>query len=391
MMADVASDVAGRAQGPPRRPDLSAARAVLATSVRRGELPCAVFGVADRAGVIGLEAVSGAQDRVTGRSIFFLASVTKPIVATAVMRYVDEGRLDLDVPVARILPAFVGHGREAVTPRHILTHSSGLPDLDIEDLLRRRPSFEGVLEQALQTVPESAPGTRVRYASSPWVLLAEMMSRLSGMRVAELLRARLTGPLGMPDTTFDPRHARSRVVQLRGMRIRNRVVGELLLRFMARATLPGGGMFGTVPGLLRLGRALLPDQPDGPRDARAHAAGEADRVLTRRAIDEMTRLQTAGLTETLRDGTTREARFALGWAKPRPGMPDVPSAFTHGGASGGRLWVDPRNGLVFAFLTNLWAAPDEPAFRVLEAVYEAVGGATGAVVEREPAGTARAR
>lgn len=368
MMAGVASGVDGEALGPRRRPDLAATRATLAASVRRGEIPCAVLGVADRDGVVGIEALSGAQDRVSPGSVFFLASVTKPIVATALMRYVDEGRLDLDAPASRVLPEFVGRGREAVTARHILTHSSGLPDLDIEALLRRRPSYEGVLEEALRAVPEAAPGSRVRYASSPWVLLAEMMSRLSGLPLGPLLEARLTGPLGMPDTTFDARRARARVVPLRGMRIRNRIVGEMLLRFMARATLPGGGMFGSVPDLLRLGRALLPAGLDRPTIV-PDPAGGPERILTQRAVDEMTRLQTAGLTETLRDGTTRDARFALGWARPRPGMPGSPSAFTHGGAAGGRLWVDPAKGLVFAFLTNLWGAPDEPSFRALEAVY----------------------
>ncbi|CAN5742713.1 serine hydrolase domain-containing protein [soil metagenome] len=373
-MAHVAAVVDGSRLAPRRRPDLAAARAIVSASVRRGELPCAVFGVADRHGVVGLEAVSGAHDSVSGGSIFFLASVTKPIVATAVMQYVDEGRLDLDAPVSRSLPEFVGRGRERVTARHILTHSSGLPDSDIQELLRRRPSFAGVLEQALLVVPEWEPGTQVRYASSPWILLAETVSRLSGMRLGPLLRTRLTDPLAMRDTTFDPRYDRSRVAQLRGMRIRNRLVGEILLRFMARATLPGGGMFGTVPDLLRLGRALLRgerDEQDGSRPGLPHAAAGPIRVLTQRSIEEMTRLQTAGLTETLRDGQTREALFGLGWAKPREAMPGGPAVFTHGGAAGGRLWVDPERDLVFAFLSNLWGAPDEPAFSTLEEVYRA--------------------
>jgi CubicO group peptidase (beta-lactamase class C family) len=369
-MARVAAIVAPSMLAAGRGPDLSAALAVVRASVQRGELPCAVFGVADRHGVRGVEAVSGAGDAVRERSIFFLASVTKPVVATAVMRYVDEGRLDLDAPIARSIPEFVGRGRELVTPRHILTHSSGLPDSDIEDLLRRRPSYGGVLDGALAAVPAFPPGTQVRYASWPWILLAEVMSRLSGMRFAQVLRTRVTGPLGMTDTTFDPRYDRSRIVTLRGMRIRNRLVGEILLRFMARATFPGGGMFGTLPDLLRLGRALL---PAGQAAEGGEGRGEpeaAARILTQRSITEMTRLQTAGLRETLRDGSTREARFGLGWARTLPGMPGSASAFTHGGAAGGRLWVDPQHGLVFAFLTNLWGAPDEPAYRALEAVYE---------------------
>ena len=86
----------------------------------------------------------------------------------------------------------------------------------------------------------------------------------------------------------------------------------------------------------------------------------------------MTREQTAGLVEELEDGTTRPARWSLGWAKPRPGWPGGAAVYTHAGAAGGRLWVDPERGFAFVFLTNLWAGPDEPAFRVLEEVYRAV-------------------
>jgi CubicO group peptidase (beta-lactamase class C family) len=344
------------------RPDFDAARRVAAGAVREGLLPCAVFGVTDARGTIAIHAVSGRDRLVDERTIFFLASVTKPIIATAVMRYVDEGRLDLQRPLASYLPE-AGPGLAGVTAWHVLTHTSGLPDASIEALIRQRPTYQRMLHTVLMSTPDFPPGSRFRYASAPWMLLAEVMAELSGMPFSEALRHRITGPLGMTDTRFDPRHARSRVATVHGLRIRNRLVGEILMRFMARAMLPGGGLFGTVADLLAFGRALL---------ATDSVPGGAPPLLSRARLEEMTREQTTGLVEQLDDGTSRPARWALGWAKPRAGWPGHDAVYTHGGAAGGRLWVDPANGFAFAFLTNLWAGPDEPVFRVLEEVYRAV-------------------
>ena len=72
---------------------------------------------------------------------------------------------------------------------------------------------------------------------------------------------RLTEPLGMADTTFDARPLRDRVLPVHGIGADNRIVQEVLLRFLAGAQMPGGGMFGTLADLLRLGRALLPADP----------------------------------------------------------------------------------------------------------------------------------
>lgn len=356
-------DVAAERADPASRLDLDAARAVAQIAVDGSVVPCAVFGVADVNGVVATVVADGPDTAVDDESIFFLASVTKPIVATAVMRYVDEGRLDLSAPLVRYLPEFDGPQRERITAQHVLTHSSGLPDMPIEELFSRRPGYDEALRLALAGTPEFEPGSRFSYASSPFLLLAEVMSRASGVPFARAIEMRVTGPLGMHDTTFDPRHDRGRTVSLKGLGITNRFVEEVMLRFLARATLPGGGMFGTVRDLLRLGRALLP-RATGQTDV-----GGSPRILSAETIAEMSRLHTEGLEETLEDGTVQPVRFGLGWAKPSEQMPGTASAFTHGGAAGGRLWVDPDAGLTYAFLTNQWGAPSETAYTVLEEIY----------------------
>ena len=347
--------------------DLGAARELAARAVRDSVLPCLVFGVVDSTGRQELFAASGPRSAAREDSIFFVASVTKAIVATAVMQYVDEGRMDLHAPLARYLPGFAGSGRESVTAWHVLTHTSGLPDMDIEAMRRERPSYARLLGHVMAGRPALPPGSRYEYNSSAWLLLSETMARLSSMPFPMALARRLTGPLQMRDTSFDPRYARRRVVAMNGFGVRNRLTGEILLRFLARATLPGGGMFGTVADLLRLGCALL----DG--GAGDGAVPGSTRILTRRAIEQMCRAQTEDIPHVAEDGTRTTVHQAIGWRKPAGDWPRRPAAITHGGISGSRLWVDPEAGLAFALLTNPWDAPDEPVVAILEEVYRARG------------------
>jgi CubicO group peptidase (beta-lactamase class C family) len=169
-------------------------------------------------------------------------------------------------------------------------------------------------------------------------------------------------------------------VPVHGVGVDNRIVQEVALRFLARAALPGGGLWGTASDLLRFGRSLLP-----------RGSGDAPRILSQAAIDEMTREQTQGIVDIRPDGTTRDPRYALGWGKPHPAglapsvvdetsapdggelvrVPASPSTFTHGGASGTRLWIDPQRELVFVFLTNHWNVSDQAMFSVLREVYTA--------------------
>jgi CubicO group peptidase (beta-lactamase class C family) len=340
--------------------------------VADGTLPSAVLGISDARATRILHAVRGPLDRrVEPHSVFFLASVTKPIVATAVLELVDEGRLDLHRPIRELLPAFRGGRRDRVTPWHVLTHTSGIPDLDLERLRRTRPSYRALLRRVIASDPAFEPGTRYAYASDGFYLLAEIIRALTGMGFHEALRTRVLAPLDMRDTRFDVRPVMDRTVDVHGIGPANTVTRLLVTRFLAAATLPGGGLFGTAEDLLRFGRALLP---------RATTPADAPRVLSEQAIALMTRDQTAGIPEVLEDGTVREPHYALGWQKPRPGLTDgvtlsgVPipagmAAFTHGGIAGTRLWVDPDRSLVVTVLSNRWALDQESIARILVEVY----------------------
>jgi CubicO group peptidase (beta-lactamase class C family) len=342
------------------------------TLVADGALPSAVLGISDAHGTRLIHAVRGPADRrVAADSVFFLASVTKPIVATAVLQLVDEGRLDLHRPITDLVPAFRGGLRDRVTPWHVLTHTSGIPDLALDQLRRSRPSYRALLARVCASEPAFEPGTRFCYASDSFYLLAEVLRELTGMGFQEALRARVLAPLGMHDTRFDIRPVRRRAVDVHGIPLRNPVIRMLIIRFLATATLPGGGLFGTAEDLLRFGRSLMP---------RTVAAPDAPRVLSQSAIELMTREHTTGILETLDDGTVREPHYALGWHKPRPApdggvtlagvpLPATMAAFTHAGISGTRLWVDPEQRLVFVLLSNSWDLDQAHAAQVLATVY----------------------
>jgi len=352
--------------------DPSAAIELAEALVAEGTLPSVVLGVSDGLGTRFIHAVRGPRDRrVEPDSVLFLASVTKPIVATAVMQLVDEGRLDLHRPIGSDLPAFRGGRRDGVTPWHILTHTSGIPDLDLDRLRRSRPSFQALLERVLASEPTFEPGSRYAYASDGFYLLAELLRGHTGMAFRDALRSRVLAPLRMDDTRFDVRSVLSRVVDVHGIGRTDPISRRLVTRFLAAATLPGGGLFGTAEDLLRFGRALLP---------RAVVAEGAPRIVSEGAIELMTREHTMGIPEILEDGTSRDPHYALGWHKPHPGpegavtlagvpIPTGTSAFTHGGISGTRLWVDPERCLVIVVLSNRWALDQEPIGRIVAAVY----------------------
>jgi CubicO group peptidase (beta-lactamase class C family) len=347
-----------------RRPlELSAALSAATSAVQAGQLPCVVFGVSDARATLALHAVPPLRGRaVRTDSLFFLASVTKPIVASAVMQLVEDGLLDLHEPVQRHIPELEGPGKERVTAWHVLTHTSGLPDLPFEVLRRERPGYQRLVRKVCEEELAFEPGSRWAYGSDSFYILAELIARLRGLPFAAALERHVLAPLGMTETTFDPRGRRRRIALVHGIPMRNPLIRELLLRFLARATLPGGGLFGIAEDVLRFGRAMLP-QPAGPGTRR---------ILSERAIAEMMREHTRGIPRLDADGELGgEGRCGLGWRMAPRDAPGSDGAVTHGGMSGTRLWVDPKAGLAFVFLSNLWGAPDEPAWEVLRAVYDA--------------------
>jgi CubicO group peptidase (beta-lactamase class C family) len=353
----------GRARVDPER--LQGAFDVVARQVSSGLVPSAVLAVADTEGMIRLEAISG-TDEAAVDSIYLLASISKPIVATAVMQLVERGRLVLSEPVQRYLPAFgpAAHapglpGAEAITPRHLLAHTSGMADFDLDLLQRERPDRQRLLEIAYTFPLRFVPGSRYEYNTLAFAVLGELFRQLDGRDYPAYLAEDLLVPLGMVSTAF------SAVDDRRAVRAAfpgfpsafQSVVGAYYDSMQA----PGGGLWGTAHDVVAFGRAIL-------------SGGELDgrRVLGRPFVELMTSDQTAGVLEA--GDPPRPAHYGLGWGLPvREGfMPGSLRTFGHGGGTGTRLWVDPDAGLVIVYLTNSWTVGPAASFAAIAAVYGAI-------------------
>lgn len=327
--------------------------------VEQGELPVALLAVADGRQIIRCEGF-GPEGPIPGDGIYLIASITKPIVATAIMQLAERGKLLVEDPVVRHLPEFGANGKEGVLIWHLLTHTSGLDDSYVspsilERLGNRTPAPEDDLERACSTFLRFEPGSRYEYCNVSFRLLGEIIARASGTPYPEYLREHVFAPAGMSDTSFLPESSkRYRVLP---------VVDYPEQRFggiqgFVSLALPSGGLFSTAHDLVAFGQAFL----NG-------GVGSVGRLLSPASIAAMTRLQTVGLLDHS-GATPAPARYGLGWGKaaPRSGTLLSDAGFGHGGVTGTYLWIDPEADLVVVFLTNRWGVDRRSRALVVNAV-----------------------
>ncbi len=154
----------------------------------------------------GVQSLKG-KDPTTPRSLFHMASITKPFVATAVMQLVEKGRMSLDAPITTYLPYFeIADPRaKTITVRQMLTHTSGMPDVD--DYEWDRPQYDdGALERYVRSLKDQklvfAPGERMQYSNMAYEILGDAVAKASGMTFEEYVRQNILQPLGMADSTL---------------------------------------------------------------------------------------------------------------------------------------------------------------------------------------------
>ena len=187
---------------------LSLIDAAVERAIRDGRLPGAVVLVGHEGEIVyerafGARSLAETPEPMTADTVFDLASLTKVVATTtSVMMLVEEGRLRLRDRVADHVPGFGAQGREAVTIAHLLTHTSGLaPDLPLKE------AFEGAGTAIARTIalpPAAPPGERFIYSDLNFMLLGEIVGRVSGLPLDRFAQERIFGPLGMADTRFDP-------------------------------------------------------------------------------------------------------------------------------------------------------------------------------------------
>ena len=232
---------------------------------KRGAFPGGVLAVGYRGNLVYLHpfgrlTYDADAPAVTAGTLYDLASLTKVVATTTMaMILVDEGRLDLDQRVQELLPEFRGPGKEAVTVRHLLTHSSGLPA--IVQLYKEFQGRAAFIERIQALDLEYPTGSRSVYSDPGIVLLGEILERTAGQPLEDFVRARVFEPLGMRDTMFrPPAELRSRIAPTeidpwRGRLVQGEVHDENA--FALGGVAPHAGLFGTAGDLARFAQMLL--------------------------------------------------------------------------------------------------------------------------------------
>jgi CubicO group peptidase (beta-lactamase class C family) len=323
--------------------------ATVDSAVAAGAAPGAVVAVSiggrrwmHSAGRLGLDDASAPD----GRTVYDLASLTKVVALTPlVLEAVASGRLDLDEPVVRRVPEFTGPGKDAVTLRHLLTHSSGLPAW--RPLHQEAPDRDSALALVFATPLDTVPGTRERYSDLGLILAGVLVERVEGAPL-DTLTARRLAALGLHETRYRPpatwlrRIPPTELDPWRGRVLRGEVHDENAARL-------GGvsghaGLFGSARDLLRYGEWWLARVgPGGP-------GGRAAWTPARTRLDSLTRAFTAR--QEVVPGSSR----AIGWDTPSEWSSAGPRlanwSFGHTGFTGTSIWVDPSRALVVVLLTN---------------------------------------
>lgn len=360
---------------------LRPAFAIVDRGIAEGAFPGAVLAVgwrnrvAVRAfGKLAYGAKGAARAAAETDTIYDAASLTKPVVTTtAAMMLCERKQLDLDSPVARYLPEFRESSRfdpevdwrSRITVRMLLLHDSGLPAH--REYFKETKGYQAILARAIAEPLAREPGTQIEYSDLGFMLLGEIIQRITGQSLGEFAKERIFEPLGMRHSLFNPpRKLRPRIAPTeRDVTLRKRVVQGQVHDENAWAM--GGiaghaGLFSTAGDIAAFAQMIL----NG--GIYAHR-----RILRRETIREFTAGERVG----------RGAR-ALGWDVPTPsgsaaGRHFSGSAFGHTGFTGTSLWIDPERELFVAFLTNRVnpTRANERIRQVRPAVHDAVVEALG--------------
>jgi CubicO group peptidase (beta-lactamase class C family) len=147
--------------------------------------------------------VQPAREAMTLDTIFDAASLTKIVATTSsVMKLIERGRIRLNDPASRYVPEFAPNGKDQITLRHLLTHTSGLRP--IPALPQKWQGSDDVLKAIYADTLISPPGARFTYSDTGFILLGELVRRVSGFPLDEYALRNIFQPAGMKDTRFLP-------------------------------------------------------------------------------------------------------------------------------------------------------------------------------------------
>jgi CubicO group peptidase (beta-lactamase class C family) len=359
-----------------RPASIAAVRERMRGFIDSSEIAGAVTLVADPQGIVHLDA-SGLADIADHKpmrpdTIFWIASMTKPVTATAVMMLVDEGKLAADDLVEKFIPEFAqvktSKGEPAkLTIRHLLTHTSGMAEATREETRRSKTLAEITPIYASKKL-QFDPGSKWAYCQSAINTAGRVVEIVSGTSFDQFLDRRLFQPLLMKDTTFYltddqvPRLASSyqRTSEGKLEKSANRFLMGKPPTSRDRFPAPNGGLFSTAFDYARFCRMIV-------------NGGELDgkRYLKPESVAYMTSLKTGDL----KTGFTEGCGWGLGWCVVREpkGITAMlsPGSFGHGGAYGTQAWIDPGHTRVYLLMVQRSNFPNSDASDVRRGFQEA--------------------
>jgi uncharacterized protein YbbC (DUF1343 family) len=281
----------------------------------------------------GLRSFSPRPEPMTTDTIFDLASLTKVVATTpSVMRLVEYGQIRLNDPVSRFIPEFAANGKQSITIRELLTHYSGLrPDLDLNVAWQgQEEAFRRAHEERLQ----NPPGARFVYSDINFIVLGELVERLSSLPLDKYADAHIFQPLSMKHTRFLPPASWEPQIAT-NLSIDNRRLLRGLVQDPTAERMGGiaghAGLFSTAEDLALYAQALI----------------DRNKILTPDLIEKMTTpQQPPNAVEVRGFGWDIDSTFSI-----RGELLPVGS-FGHTGFTGTSIWIDPYSNTYIILLTN---------------------------------------
>jgi CubicO group peptidase (beta-lactamase class C family) len=364
-------------------PKIPAISAAMSEAIEKGEISGAVTLVVTKDKILHCDATGLAdiaqKQPMTAESLFWIASMTKPVTAAAVLMLQDEGKVKIGDPVAKYIPEFSalktpsGHPAN-LTIAQLLTHTSGLGEAPREGAAQAH-TLADLIPLFLAAPMQYEPGAKWSYTQSGINVASRIVEVVSGQSFDAFLQTRIFDPLGMSHTTFYPKR-KPELHQVVGYK-KSAATGALepalgLSGFgvEGRPPLGNGGLFSTGPDYARFCQMLL-----------GGGNFEGKRYLSPSAMKLLMTVQTGDLPA----GFFQSAQFGnhgtnYGWGigtcilrTPHPGVAAMlsPGTFGHGGAWGTQAWMDPARGVAFILMVQRADFPNSDASEVRRAFQQA--------------------
>ncbi len=299
-------------------------------------------------------------------ALFLIASITKPVTVGAAMMLLERGLISLEDRVKKFVPKFTGDGRDDITVRHVMTHTSGLPDMVTpnEELRKAHKPFAAFVDAICVEPLLSPPGTKMSYQSMGTALVAEIVHQVAGVAIADFLKKEVFTPLKMYDTSlgWDPAK-KDRIAEVR---VPPELEGKdwnwnspYWLGFGA----PWGGLITSPADFARYCLMML---NGGTLDGARIFGVPTVRAMTTNQLTAMSQVP---------EEDRRSRPWGLGWRLNWPGQSATfcdllgPRAFGHGGATGTVCWLDPD---VEAFCIIFTTQPQQTENRLLARLSNAI-------------------